>query len=209
MSETVIESGESGRAFSDAVGYAVGHRIRVELLAALNDLGAASAIELARVVHQPLSTVTHHITELHKLGALRVERTRKVRSVEQRYYAATSTLHVTDDELAAMSEEERQEAIGITLQAMVAEALSAFWSGNLTSDPRVVIAWSWFNVDAQGREEIADEQLRSWRRFSEIERRAQARCEESGERPSSVMVSSLGFRRSRTAPRPANAPDGP
>jgi len=206
---TTVKEGGSGRGLQDAVSYAVGHRIRVEMLAALHDLGSASAIELARIVHQPLSTVTHHISELLKSGSIRVERTEKVRSVEQRFYGVVSPVFVSDEELEAMSEQERQEICRVILQALMAEALSSFWSGKLTSDPRLFLAWSWFNVDALGRAEIAEEQARNWRRIREIESRSASRCAESGEEPFSVLVSALSFNRSRTAPRPANSPAMP
>ena len=209
MSTTAAAKQDGGRAMPDVVSYAVGHRIRVELLAALNDLGSASTIELARIVHQPLSTVTHHIGELLKAGSIFVERTEKVRSVEQRFYSTVKPLYITDEEMQEMSEEDRVAVAGITLQAMIAESLSAFWAGHLTTDPRIFLCWSWFNVDAKGRAEIADEQLRSWKRIREIEREAQERCEETGDEPFSVFVSSSSFNRSRTALRPPDAPDAP
>jgi DNA-binding transcriptional ArsR family regulator len=206
MTTTLDGKREFGREVPDVVSYAVGHRIRVELLAALNDLESASAIELARIVRQPLSTVTHHVSQLLDAGSIRVERTEKVRSVEQRFYSAIDPLYVTDDEMAEMGAEEREELAGLTLQQLFAEVLSAFWAGHLTSDPEVVVSWSWFNVDAQGRADIAAEQMRSWRRFQEIERESQARCEESGDEPFSVMASSLSHKRSRTAERPPGSP---
>lgn len=206
MSTTVEEKRQFGREIPDAVSYAVGHRTRVELLAALNDLGSASAIELARVVRQPLSTVTHHVGQLLEAGSIRVERTEKVRSVEQRFYSATNPIYVTEEEMAEMGEEDRQELVGLTLQQLVAEAFSSFWAGHLTSDPKVVVSWSWFNVDERGRADITEEQLRSWRRFQEIERESQARCEISEDRPFSVFAASIGVKRSRTAERPAGAP---
>jgi DNA-binding transcriptional ArsR family regulator len=206
MTTTLEEKRQFGREIPDVVSYAVGHRIRVELLAALNDLGSASAIELARIVHQPLSTVTHHIGQLLEVGSIQVERTEKVRSVEQRFYSAFDPLYVNEKEMVEMEEEEREEIAGLTLQQLVAEAFSAFWAGHLTSDPQVFVSWSWFNVDARGRADIAKEQLRSWRRFQEIERESQARCEESGDKPFSVVTSSLGYKRFRSAERPPDAP---
>jgi DNA-binding transcriptional ArsR family regulator len=206
MTTTVEEKRQFGREVPEAVSYAVGHRVRVELLAALNDLGSASAIELARVVHQPLSTVTHHIAQLLEAGSLRVERTEKVRSVEQRFYSAIDPIYVTEAEMAEMGLEAREELIGLTLQQLVAEAFSSFWAGHLTSDPQVCVSWSWFNVDEQGRADVAEEQLRSWRRFQEIERESQARCEASEEQPFSVFTASIGTKRARTAERPPGAP---
>jgi DNA-binding transcriptional ArsR family regulator len=201
MTSGSAQSGKGARGFPGAVSYAVGHRIRIEILAALHE-GSASAIELARIVRQPLSTVTHHINELLKSGSIEIERTEKVRSVEQRFYAVAESRYVSDEEMREETEEQRQEGCQSTLEGMMAEVLAGFWAGKLTSDPRVFLTWTWFNVDAQGREEIADEQLRSWRRLEEIEARAAARCARSGANKTSVQVSSIGFERPRSVANP-------
>lgn len=199
------EGSNRGRGFQEAVSYAVGHRIRVEIFAALHE-GPASAIELSRIVHQPLSTVTHHIGALLEAGSIRVQRTEKVRSVEQRIYAVPDPLYISDEGMWEETEEGRQECCRVVLESMMAEALAGFWAGQLTSDPRVFLSWTWFNVDAQGREEIADEQFRSWKRLEEIEAKAVARRERSGEDCVSVTVSSVGFERARAAPGPPCPP---
>jgi len=199
------QNGKTSRGHQEAVSYAVGHRIRVEILAALHE-GSASAKELARRVRQPLSTVTHHVGELLEAGSIQVERTEKVRSVDQRFYAVPAHWYVSDRGMREETEEERQESCRVILEAMVAEALAGFWAGKLTSDPRVFLTWTWFNVDPQGREEIADEQLRSWKRLEEIEAAAAARCARSGTATTSVQVSSVGFERARSVPNPPCVP---
>jgi DNA-binding transcriptional ArsR family regulator len=198
---TSAQAGNGGREFPDAVSYAVGHRIRVEILAALHER-SASATELSRLVHQPLSTVTHHIGELLKAGSIGVERTEKVRSVEQRFYVI-SPIYFSDEDMEGMPKEELQNLVRYLLQGVMAEALAAFWSDKFGSDPRLFLSWVWFNVDEQGRAAIADEQARSWARLYEIEEEAAARCAESGEEPFSVSAAALSFERVRTAPRPA------
>lgn len=202
-------AGESkrSRSFQEAVSYAVGHRIRVEILAALHEREDASASELARIVHQPLSTVTHHVEELLKAGSIEITRTEKVRSVQQHFYAVPGTIYISDEEMMDLPEEEREDVCRMVLQAMTAEALTAFWGGKLTSDPRVCLLWHWFNLDQQGREEIADEQIRAWRRFCEIEAQSAARREETGADVVTVMVAMLGFERCRTAPGPPGRRD--
>jgi DNA-binding transcriptional ArsR family regulator len=197
---------KGGRKAQEAVSYAVGHRIRVEILAALHEMKSASAKELARLVRQPLSTVTHHVGELREAGSIQVERTEKVRSVDQRFYATPAHWFASDEEMREETEEGRQRSCRVILESMMAEALAGFWAGRLTSDPRVFLTWTWFNVDSQGREEIADEQLRSWKRLEEIEARAAARREQAGEGHVSVVVSSVGFERARTAPGPPCPP---
>jgi hypothetical protein len=64
------------------------------------------------------------------------------------------------------------------------------------------MSWCWFNVDAQGRADIADEQARSWARVQEIEVESNSRCAESGEEPTSIIVASMGFMRSRNSLAP-------
>jgi hypothetical protein len=86
----------------------------------------------------------------------------------------------------------------------MAEALASFWAGKITADPRAVLAWRWFNVDSQGRADIADEQARSWERIKEIEAESTTRRATSGEDAQSIIVSSLGYERSRTSPHPPN-----
>lgn len=201
-------AGESkhSRGFQDAVSYAIGHRIRVEILTTLHERKDASASELARIVHQPLSTVTHHVEELLKAGSIEIERTEKVRSVQQHFYSVVEPFYASDGEMEAMSEDERLDVCRVILQALMAETLASFWSGKLTADPKVFLSWAWFNVDAAGRAAIAEEQIRSWRRIRAIEKEALARCEEAEAEPFSVFVSSLSFNRAQTAPRPPGSP---
>ena len=201
---TPVAQAQGGRGFQDAVSYAVGHRIRIEIIVALHDLDSASAVELARIVRQPLSTVTHHLRELHKAGSIHIDRTEKVKSVNQHYYRLINPLFYSDEELQALSEDERMEVIRVVLQGLTAEALASFLAVYLHDDPRSFLGWNWFNVDPQGREEIADEQERSWRRICEIEEQAAARCAESGGESTSIIVGSLGFKRSRMASKRKN-----
>lgn len=195
---------KKARSIEEAVSYAVGHRVRIEVLAALNER-SYSSVELARIVRQPLSTVTHHIEELLKAGSIEIAKTERVRNIEQNFYRSIELPYLSDEDMAAMPPAARQEVYGVILQASMAEALASLWAGKITDDPRAFAAWRWFNVDAQGREEIADELARGWRRLQEIEAGATARRAESGEEAQSIIVTSLGYPRSRTSPHPATA----
>jgi DNA-binding transcriptional ArsR family regulator len=189
------------RTIEEAVSYAVGHRIRIEVLAALNE-GSRSPNELAKLVGQPLSKVTHHIHELVESRSIELARTAQVRNTVQHFYRAVEVPFFSDEEMASMAQRERQEIYGLILQASMAEALAAFWAGKITNDPRVWLSWRWFNVDAQGRSDIADEQAKSWARIQEIESESSTRRADSGEEAVSVIVTSQGYERSRTSPTP-------
>jgi DNA-binding transcriptional ArsR family regulator len=191
---------ERDRSVEERLHYSVGHRIRIEVLAALNERSYTRA-QLARIVRQPLSTAEYHIEELLKAGAIEIAKTEQLGNVSRHFYRAIKVPFYSDEEMAAKTPKERHEVYGLILQASMAEALASFWAGKISSDPRVVMAWDWFNVDAQGRRDIADELARSWGRLAEIEVESAKRRIQSGEEAVTMIVNSFGYERSRSSPQ--------
>jgi DNA-binding transcriptional ArsR family regulator len=196
-----LRLGKGPRGVEDSVSYAVGHRIRIEVLAALHE-GPESADGLAKIVRRRLSTVTHHIEELLKDGSIEVARTEQVGNLVQHFYCVVKLPYYSDEEAAALSPEERKALAGTILQASMAEALASLWAGKLHTDPRVMLAWNRINLDRQGREDLADEQDRSWHRLHEIEVESANRRADSGESGVTYVVTSFGYERSRTSAPP-------
>ncbi len=219
MEKTNGRAGQRGKSIEEVVSYSLGHRIRIEVLAILHE-GTYSPNELARKIGEPLGKVTHHVNELLDAGAIELARTEPVRNATQHFYraielpdcsrqgsttpvtAGVSPRFYTDEEFAAMPVQQRQLTAGLVLQAAIAESLAALWAGKMAKDPRIWMSWRWFNVDAHGRADIADEQARFWERVQEIEVESDTRRAETSEEAVSVMVTSLGFERSRTSPPP-------
>jgi hypothetical protein len=198
---TAVVPEQKGRGVVGAVGYAVGHRIRVEILGALNE-GTWSVDQLSRILHHPLSTVTHHVKELLKSDSIEVANIKLVGNVGQHFYRATKMPFHTDEEHASQSDAEKMAICALIIQAVMAESLNAMYAGKMLTDPRLWLSWRWFNVDATGRGDIADEQARFWRRMQEIEAESTNRRVESGEEATSIVVAEFGFERSRTAQPP-------
>jgi hypothetical protein len=184
------------RSIEEAVSYAVGHRIRIEVLGILNE-GARSPSELAKLTHQPITTIGHHIKELVNSGCIELAKIEKVRNVDQHFYRAIQLPFINDEEAEALPPEVKQEYAAVILQAIMAEGLGSLWAGKMSNDPTVRMMWRWFNLDAEGRQELADEQRESWERIVEIEARATTRRAESGEDATSMVVTAMGFERSR------------
>jgi DNA-binding transcriptional ArsR family regulator len=192
---------ESGKTVEEAVSHSVGHRMRIEVLAALHE-GPATASELAKIVHQPLSLLTYHIDELLKSGAIEIAYTQMIGSIEQNVYCVVRLPFFTDDDWEKMTPQERQVTSAVVLQAAMAEALASLWAGKFHSDPRVMVAWNRIVLDKQGRDDLADEQARSWRRIEEIETEATARLTDAGESGQAYVVTSFGYERSRNSAPP-------
>jgi DNA-binding transcriptional ArsR family regulator len=195
--------GQRKKSIEEVVGYALNHRIRVQVLTLLNE-GVYTPDQIARILDEPLPKVAHHIRELHDAGSIELAKIEKARNADKHYYRAVEMPFYSDEEVWAMTPQQRQVSAGLILQHMVAEALAAFWAGKLRDDPRCWLAWRWFNVDAQGRQDQADEQQRSWDRMREIEAESINRCAISGEQTVSVVIANMGFERERSAPA---APD--
>jgi DNA-binding transcriptional ArsR family regulator len=198
---TASRAGQRGKSIEEVVSYALGHRIRVYVLTILNE-GTYTPDEIARIIGEPLPNVSFHIRELLEAGSIELAKTEKVRNTNQHYYRAVEMPFYSDEEMAAMTPAQRQVTYGLILQCMTAEAMAALWAGRMPSDPRVWMAWRWFNVDEQGRQDLADEQQRSWERYQEIEAESTNRRAQSGEDAASIIMAQMGFQRERTAPSP-------
>lgn len=198
---TTTKRAKKQRSVEEARVYALGHQIRTEILAGLHE-GPRSPSQLSELIGLPLSTITHHVNELVADNSIELARIETARNANEHFYRIVKLPFYTDEEMWAMPEEARQVTYGLIMQSAMAEVLAAYWAGKISTDPRTWMSWCWFNVDAQGRDEIADEQARSWARYPEIEAEAAGRMVESGEEGISIMVISMGFQRSRTAPPP-------
>jgi DNA-binding transcriptional ArsR family regulator len=204
-SETKKDGGKQSpqrkKSIEEVLSFAWNHRIRVQVLSLLNE-GTYTPGQLAAIIGEPLSKVSHHIRELAEGGSIELAKVEKARNADQHYYRAVEMPFYSDEEVWAMTPEQRQMSAGFVLQNMIAEAMTAFWAGTLRDDPRTWLAWRWFNVDEEGRAAIADEQQRHWDRIRDIEAEALNRCAESGEETKSIIVGNMGFERERSAPRP-------
>lgn len=190
---------QSGKSIEERLEFAIGHRTRAYVLTLLNE-GVYCSDELAEIIGEPVGNIAHHIRKLLKDDSIELAKTEQVRNTLQKYYRAIKMPFYTDEELAAMTPEERQAIIGLTLQCLMAEIMTAFWSRKMEADPRLWLAWRWFNVDEEGRKDLADEQERSWQRLREIEAESTNRCAVSGDETVSIIGASAGFERARTAP---------
>lgn len=199
--EAKIRLGRGRRDIDDALSHALTHPTRVEIRAILND-GERSRDELARMTGHSASQVGWHLKELTADGATEITGARHVGSAAKHCYCAPEVPSWSAMKLAAMSAESRKGLVGIALQASLSEALAAFWEGRMVPDLHAVAAWRWFNVDFQGREAIADEQARSWRKLHAIVEDATERFAESGEARQAILVSSLRYSRARSSPTP-------
>lgn len=196
--------GQKGKSVEERVVFALSHRTRLYVLTLLNE-GSYTVDELARLIGEERENVKYHIKELMDAGAIELAKAEPVRNTQKHYYRAVEMPTYSEEEMEAMPADERQAVIGLTIQCLAAEVLASFWAGKMERDPDLWLGWRWFNLDAQGREELAEEQMRWWERVQEIEAEATNRRASSGEEAQSVVAALMSFPRERTAPEPPSA----
>jgi DNA-binding transcriptional ArsR family regulator len=191
---------QAGRTVEESLGHSIGHRIRVELLAALHE-GPATVSKLSTIVRQPLALTDYHVDELVKDGAVCEVETRSVRNFEQSVYAVVKLPFYSADDWQKLSPEDRQVTSAISIRAAIAEAQASLWAGKFSCDPEVMVAWNRLLLDSKGRTELALEQERSWANICDIASSAEARLASEGHQSAKMIVVTLwGFERSRTKP---------
>lgn len=200
MSDTTTpRPGQRRKNIEEVVPYAISHRTRVHILIVLNE-GTFTPGQIAEVIGEPLNNVSNHIRELADAGSIELAKKEQVRNTILHFYRAVEMPFYSDEEAKAMTPQQRKVTAGLVVQSMIAEVLAALSAGKL-HDPRVWLAWNWFNVDEQGCEDIMAEQARSWDRVQEIEVESTNRRVKSGEDATPIIVTQLGYERARKGPQ--------
>lgn len=179
----------------DVVSYALGHGTRVEILIALNE-DSFTAQELADRLGQPPSNIGNHLQRMLEDGSIEVAKEEKRNNFTLYWYKAVEIQVYTPEEAEAMTPVQRQMTVGAIVQAGLAEILAALRAGTL-SDPRSILYWDWYNLDARGQEEFDLESHRYLERLREIEAASTNRRARSGEIGKSILVKLAVFRRAR------------
>lgn len=190
-----------GRSIEEAVAYAVGHRIRVDAIAILNE-GTASPNEIAKMIGEGVSKVGHHVKELFDSGCIEFVGTEQRRGATEHFYRAIARPFVSDEEVRELPPETKREFAALILQAIMAEGLASLRAGKMDADDDIWMSWRSISLDEQGRREVADEQAASYSRIEEIEAKSAARLRESDQSGTSTIVAAMGFERSRAGRPP-------
>jgi len=199
VSAAARTAGQRKKRIGEVISYALSHRTRVLILIVLNE-GIFTPGEVASIVDEPLKNVSNHMRELADCGSIELVKSEPRRNMMQHYYTAVQMPCYTEEDMEAMTPHQRDVTYGLVIQSLAAEMMAALWKGTLSSDPKTWLSWLWFNVDGEGREDIAAEMQRSWDRCWEIQEESANRCIESKEETRSILVLHGGFPRAKKSP---------
>jgi len=183
----------------DAVQYALAHAIRVEILILLNE-ASYTAAEISALTEIGLSNVSNHMRRMLEDGSIEVAKVEERRATNVYWYRAVEHPEYSQEDAEELTEMERQMIAGLVVQSGTAEVMAALRKGNL-ADPRTILSWDWYHVDAEGRDSLEAENVRHLERVRQIECESVNRCAESKEETTSIIVSLFAFERARKARR--------
>lgn len=185
------------RSVDERVAHAVGHPLRIDALSLFHE-GTRSPKEIAEEMGIPVGKVAFHIKELLNTGCIELVRTEPRRGAVEHYYRATRQPVLTDEDWRALDDADaRQEIAGLAFNAIVAEGLASLRAGKMDDDD-LHLSWQVVSLDAEGRRELADQQLEWYARIDEIRNASEARLRESGEDGTATVTGAYGFERSRS-----------
>ncbi len=189
----------------EVVQYAIGHKLRVEILILLNQ-GIFTSAQLANLLGElTVNNVQNHLRKMLEEGAIEIAKEDRKSNVVTYWYRACKIPEYSQEAAERMTTLEQQVTVGSILQSGMAKELAGLYHGTLR-DPRSCLYWDWYHVDQEGREELEAENIRYLKRVREIEAKSANRRAMSHEDSTSMLLKLSVFERARKAPSKAGRP---
>lgn len=171
-------------------------QIRVDLLRVLGER-PASIKELAERFDEDLSQIAARVLDLWRDGTIELNDAEDAEvALADRRFRLTARL-IDEDEWTELSPDEQYEETVRIVQSLLGELMAALRTGHLTSRPDTHLTWMPMKLDEEGWRETFALLERAFREANSIKVRSAQRLRETGDEGNQMVVSLLGFERSR------------
>jgi DNA-binding transcriptional ArsR family regulator len=186
---------------------ALAHPLRWRMLEVLTESGEASPVQLARLLDQPLATVSHHMRVLRDMQCVELVRTEPRRGAVEHYYQPLMPAFFDAEQWARVPGMLRRR-LASDLFRLIVEESAAAGDGGAFDVPTAHMDRLFVELDDHGRRELSDLLIDTMRRAQAIQERSDARrADESQVRLSEVVL--LHFERGVDGELPARSPAVP
>jgi DNA-binding transcriptional ArsR family regulator len=131
------------------------HPLRWRLLETLTERGESSPVELARILGQPLATVSHHMRVLRDANCVELTRTEQRRGAIEHFYRALMPAFFDDEQWARVPATFRRGLAAQLFRRIVGEAATAGTEGAF-DEPGSHMDRMFVELDDRGWEELSD-----------------------------------------------------
>jgi DNA-binding transcriptional ArsR family regulator len=166
---------------------ALAHPLRWQIVELLVERGEASPVELARLLDQPLATVSHHVRVLRDLRSIELTRTEQRRGAIEHYYRAITPAFFDESQWASIPGPLRRALAGQVFRQVFAEAAAAGGKGAFDAVgahlDRMIV-----ELDDQGWYDVSEALLGLLRRIQSIQAESDARRDDTSARVSQIVL---------------------
>jgi DNA-binding transcriptional ArsR family regulator len=134
---------------------ALGHPLRWRIVETLIERGEASPVQLARLLDQPLATVSHHTRVLRDLRCIELTRTEPRRGAVEHYYRALMPTFL-DDELWKRAPIVLRRSVAAQIFRRIVEEASAAGEAGAFDVPGAHVDRLLVELDDRGWHELSD-----------------------------------------------------
>jgi DNA-binding transcriptional ArsR family regulator len=182
----------SGFSLDENLMKALAHPLRWRILEVVTERGEASPVEVARVLGQPLATVSHHVRVLRESGTLELSRTEQRRGAIEHFYRALIPTFFDSEQWSRTPLVLRRSVAGQILERIMSEASAATAAGAF-DEPHAHVDRMIVELDDEGWRELSDLLVDVLKQAQAIQGRSDART--GGERRvRTAELSILSFR---------------
>ena len=140
------------------VGKALGHPLRAEILARLNEQ-THSPKELAKLVGQRIENVAYHVRVLLELGCIELVDTAPRRGATEHYYRALERAFLSEADWVKLPPNARRGFTQRGLKISIADVLASFDAGTFDRRADHHNTFTRLVLDEDGFSELADEMM--------------------------------------------------
>ena len=177
---------------------AIGHPLRMQLLARLNER-VASPVELARELDESVQLVSYHVRILRDLGFVELVSTTPRRGAIEHHYRATRRPYFSDEDFAALPANARAAISGTALEGLMQHAAAAHRAGAFEQKSNVHVSTTDLILDEEAFDELAGMMSDLRDRALELQAKSRARLQD-GATESRAHVSLLLYPSDGTPP---------
>jgi DNA-binding transcriptional ArsR family regulator len=185
---------------------ALAHPLRWRIVEVLTERGEASPVELARLLDQPLATISHHTRVLRDLQCIELTRTEPRRGAIEHYYRVLMPAFFDDEQWAQVPAMLRRGLAAQVFRRIVEEAAAAGAAGAFDV-PGAHVDRMRVELDDRGWRELSDLLTSVLKRAQAIQERSDSRRGTgTGARTSEVAI--LHFEVAESIASDGSGPDG-
>jgi DNA-binding transcriptional ArsR family regulator len=186
---------------------ALAHPLRWRIVETIVERGETSPVELARLLDEPLATVSHHTRVLRDHGCIELTRTEPRRGAVEHYYRAIMPAFFDDEQWRQVPVALRRGIAGQLFRRIFEEAAAAGGAGAFDAPgahlDRLVV-----ELDERGWSELSDLLTDVLRRAQAIQERSDARRGDGDDARASELAL-MHFELAGSDPPPRRSPPLP